>query len=65
MAVIHIFGIHISGACESGVQPRACSVWYGGKALGQVWLFPLVPSLAGPYAGIAVPDEDAGSRLIV
>jgi aquaporin Z len=50
--VIHILGIHITGV---SVNPSRClgpALLVGGKALGQLWLFLLVPSLAGILAGL-------------
>jgi aquaporin Z len=52
LVVIHIFGIHISGVSVNPARSLGPALFVGGKALGQVWLFLLVPSLAGLLAGL-------------
>jgi aquaporin Z len=52
LVVIHIFGIHITGVSVNPARSLGPAVIVGGKALGQVWLFLLVPSLAGILAGL-------------
>lgn len=52
LVVIHIFGIHITGVSVNPARSLGPALLVGGKALGQVWLFLLVPSLAGVLAGL-------------
>jgi aquaporin Z len=52
LVVIHIFGIHITGVSVNPARSLGPALLVGGKALGQVWLFLLVPSLAGILAGL-------------
>lgn len=52
LVVIHIFGIHITGVSVNPARSLGPALLVGGKALGQLWLFLLVPSLAGILAGI-------------
>jgi aquaporin Z len=52
LTVIHIFGIHITGVSVNPARSFGPALFVGGKALAQVWLFLLVPSLAGLVAGL-------------
>jgi aquaporin Z len=52
LAVIHIFGIHITGVSVNPARSFGPALLVGGKALAQVWLFLLVPSVAGVLAGL-------------
>ena len=52
LVVIHIFGIHITGVSVNPARSLGPALLVGGKALGQVWLFLLVPALAGILAGL-------------
>lgn len=52
LVVIHIFCIHITGVSVNPARSLGPALLVGGKALGQVWLFLLVPSLAGILAGL-------------
>ena len=51
LVVIHIFGIKITGVSVNPARSVGPALLVGGKALCQVWLFLLVPSLAGIVAG--------------
>ncbi len=51
LVVIHIFGIHITGVSVNPARSLGPALLVGGKALAQVWLFLLVPSLGGAVAG--------------
>lgn len=51
LVVIHIFGIKITGVSVNPARSLGPAVLVGGNALCQVWLFLLVPSLAGIVAG--------------
>lgn len=51
LVVIHIFGINISGVSVNPARSFGPAVLVGGKALSRVWMFLLVPSLAGIAAG--------------
>ena len=52
LVVIHIFGIHITGVSVNPARSLGPALLVGGKALAQVWLFLLIPSLAGVAAGL-------------
>jgi aquaporin Z len=52
LVVIHLFGIHITGVSVNPARSLGPALFVGGKALSQVWLFLLVPSLAGIVAGL-------------
>jgi aquaporin Z len=52
LVVIHIFGIHITGVSVNPARSFGPALLVGGKALAQVWLFLLVPSLGGIVAGL-------------
>jgi aquaporin Z len=54
LAVIHIFGINITGVSVNPARSLGPALLVGGKALSQVWMFLLVPSIAGIVAGIFV-----------
>jgi aquaporin Z len=52
LVVIHIFGIHITGVSVNPARSFGPALLVGGRALAQVWLFLLIPSLAGVVAGL-------------
>jgi aquaporin Z len=52
LVVIHIFGIRITGVSVNPARSLGPALFVGAKALSQVWLFLLVPSLAGIVAGL-------------
>jgi aquaporin Z len=52
LVVIHIFGIHITGVSVNPARSFGPALLVGGRALAQVWLFLLVPSLGGAVAGL-------------
>jgi aquaporin Z len=52
LVVIHLFGIYITGVSVNPARSLGPALFAGGKALSQVWLFLLVPSLAGIAAGL-------------
>jgi aquaporin Z len=49
---IHLLGIPITGVSVNPARSLAPAIFAGGTALTQVWLFLLIPSLAGLLAGI-------------
>ena len=51
LVVIHIFGINISGVSVNPARSFGPAVLVGGRALAQLWMFLLVPSVAGIVAG--------------
>ena len=51
LVVIHIVGIRITGVSVNPARSLGPALIVGGKALCQVWLFLVVPSLAGILAG--------------
>lgn len=51
LVVIHIFGIHITGVSVNPARSLGPALFVGGKALGQVWLFLVIPSIGGLVAG--------------
>ena len=52
LVVIHIFGIHITGVSVNPARSLGPALLVGGQALAQVWLFLLIPSIAGIFAGL-------------
>ncbi len=52
LVVIHIFGIHITGVSVNPARSLGPALLVGGQALAQVWLFLLIPSIAGIVAGL-------------
>jgi aquaporin Z len=52
LVVIHIFGIRITGVSVNPARSLGPALFVGGKALSQVWLFLLLPSIAGLVAGL-------------
>jgi aquaporin Z len=51
LTVIHILGINITGVSVNPARSLGPALLVGGKALEQVWLFLIVPSVAGLVAG--------------
>lgn len=51
LVVIHILGINITGVSVNPARSLGPAILVGGKALAQVWLFLVVPSIAGLVAG--------------
>jgi len=51
LVAIHIVGIRITGTSVNPARSLGPALMVGGKALQQVWLFLVVPSLAGIVAG--------------
>ena len=51
LVVIHIFGIQITGVSVNPARSFGPALLVGGKALAQVWLFLIVPGVAGILAG--------------
>ena len=49
---IHITGIYITGVSVNPARSFGPALLVGGKALAQVWLFLLVPSVGGAVAGL-------------
>src|SRR5215472_12574426 len=52
LVVIHLFGINITGVSVNPARSLGPALFAGGKALSQVWLFLLVPSVGGLLAGL-------------
>ncbi len=52
LVVIHIFGIKITGVSVNPARSLGPAVFVGGRAMCQVWMFLVVPSLAGIVAGL-------------
>jgi aquaporin Z len=51
LVVIHIVGINITGTSVNPARSLGPALLVGAKALSQVWLFLVVPSVAGIVAG--------------
>ncbi len=54
LVVIHIFGINITGVSVNPARSLGPALLVGGKAISQVWMFLLVPSIAGIVGGIVI-----------
>jgi aquaporin Z len=52
LAVIHIFGINITGVSVNPARSLGPAIWVGGKAISQVWMFLIVPSIGGIVSGV-------------
>jgi aquaporin Z len=52
LVCIHLFGINITGVSVNPARSLGPAVMVGGKALSQVWMFLLVPSIGGIIAGV-------------
>ncbi len=52
LVVIHIFGIRITGVSVNPARSLGPAIFAGGKAISQLWLFLVVPSVAGALAGV-------------
>ncbi len=52
LIVIHIVGIQVTGVSVNPARSLGPALLVGGTALAQVWLFIIVPSLAGIAAGV-------------
>jgi aquaporin Z len=52
LVVIHIFGINITGVSVNPARSFGPALLVCGKALSQVWMFLIVPSIAGIVAGV-------------
>lgn len=52
LVAIHLFGIHITGTSVNPARSFGPALFVGGHALAQVWMFLLVPSIAGIVAGL-------------
>jgi aquaporin Z len=52
LVVIHIVGINVTGVSVNPARSMGPALLVGGKAMAQVWMFLIVPSLAGIAAGI-------------
>jgi len=52
LVVIHIFGINITGVSVNPARSLGPALFVGGKALSQLWLFLIIPSIAGIFAGV-------------
>ncbi len=51
LVVIHIFGINITGVSVNPARSLGPALLVGGQALSQVWMFLIVPSIAGIVGG--------------
>ncbi|MGH9430687.1 MAG: aquaporin [Terriglobia bacterium] len=52
LAAIHILGINVTGVSVNPARSFGPALLVGGQALGQVWMFLIVPSLGGVVAGL-------------
>jgi len=52
LVVIHIVGINVTGVSVNPARSLGPALLVGGKAIAQLWLFLVVPSVAGIVAGI-------------
>ncbi len=51
LVAIHIFGINITGVSVNPARSLGPALFVGGKAISQVWMFLIVPSIAGILGG--------------
>ncbi len=52
LLAIHILGIHITGVSVNPARSLGPAIFVGGKAMAQLWMFLVVPSLGGIVAGL-------------
>ena len=52
LGMIHLFGIHVTGVSVNPARSLGPALLVGGKALAQLWLFLLIPSLGGIAGGL-------------
>jgi aquaporin Z len=52
LVVIHIVGIPVTGVSVNPARSLGPALFAGGQAISQLWLFLIVPSLAGVLAGL-------------
>lgn len=52
LVAIHLFGINITGVSVNPARSLGPALFVGGKALTQVWMFLVVPSLGGIAGGV-------------
>lgn len=52
LAVIHILGLQITGVSVNPARSFGPALFVGGQAISQVWLFLVVPAVAGWLAGL-------------
>lgn len=52
LVVIHIFGIRITGVSVNPARSLGPALFAGATALNQLWLFLIIPSIAGIAAGL-------------
>ena len=51
LVAIHIFGINITGVSVNPARSLGPALFVGGKAVSQLWMFLVVPSIAGVISG--------------
>ena len=51
LVAIHIFGINITGVSVNPARSLGPAVFVGGQAISQLWMFLIVPSVAGIVSG--------------
>jgi len=52
LVVIHIFGIRITGVSVNPARSLGPALFEGGRALAQVWMFLVAPTVGGLLAGV-------------
>jgi aquaporin Z len=52
LVAIHLLGIHITGTSVNPARSFGSAVFVGGKAIQQLWVFILMPTLGGLAAGL-------------
>lgn len=52
LVALHLFGIQITGVSLNPARSLGPAVMMGGQAISQLWLFLLVPSIAGVVTGL-------------
>lgn len=58
LAALVIFGLPITGTSVNPARSLGPAIIVGGQALSQVWLFLIVPSIGGAFAGLFYRTEN-------
>lgn len=61
LTAVHLVGLNISGVSVNPARSLGPALFVGGQALAQVWLFLLIPSIAGLLSGLVSRQASVAS----